>query len=620
MHYKYDVDEKLDIEKAEAKEVIELINGGYYIEIIQQLRKELSNVRAGNPIYDNGPIYTGSERDRMIISLEQQIDNYSKILEEFSYFARNMNDSLYNLNEIVNEISLQRAFEQAMFDLIGHKFGKNNNDILTESYEKFKKKTSKVSYKQNRQSQKTSRKISKEIYVKLKRNSKFTVNVEKFKINNASGNTSIKDLILQTRYEMENLFYNYFQEQLSKNNLQFDLTNSKKVGLSRLGVNVSLLKQSFLEFDKKSRNQDGDFKIVNNEFVRENNDKNSTTEGIEAVKRLNKIKAIEKEYFTLEINYSDIEKLKRYYTDVIELSREVKGLEIVLEAFANTSFASSELYQETEKIKNTQEIKMKEIHKNAEQLYTKMISTSKLNVKSDLDWLYREVEKINYLLEKLSDQGRYDKMDELIEQRSKIIEKMEEILRANPSINPQLYGIKLGLEQKNYNVQQQQVAEKNSSLDSFEIQNDEQVLIDINADSYKETINKLNNDYYKIASNRTQYYQNYMVSSIRNPERNLTFLEYLKSINNGGMLDRLIKFEQMKDEILIKVYIEYKMKYDEEYWYNLTVFKRYCTNMSKIIKDLGGVNSVISEADIEMFIENKTKEATYSQDSNSKSM
>ena len=60
--YKNKDTEKKDIKKASTEDIINLITTEYYTKKIEELETQLFNVRCGNPIYENGPIYTGEEK------------------------------------------------------------------------------------------------------------------------------------------------------------------------------------------------------------------------------------------------------------------------------------------------------------------------------------------------------------------------------------------------------------------------------------------------------------------------------------------------------------------------------------------------------------------------------
>ena len=81
--YKNKDTEKKDIKKASTEDIINLITTEYYTKKIEELETQLFNVRCGNPIYENGPIYTGEEKKKNEIRLESEIRKYEQILKEF---------------------------------------------------------------------------------------------------------------------------------------------------------------------------------------------------------------------------------------------------------------------------------------------------------------------------------------------------------------------------------------------------------------------------------------------------------------------------------------------------------------------------------------------------------
>ena len=620
--YKNKDTEKKDIKKASTEDIINLITTEYYTKKIEELETQLFNVRCGNPIYENGPIYTGEEKKKNEIRLESEIRKYEQILKEFKAFKSDIDLLVYEINEVAKEEALKTAFNVAIYHTIGREF--SNPNEYTETYKIYKKETAKLMNKIGLKYSRIVRKKAKKAYRKLKKMSKLKVNVTDVNLSVHGDYVSIETLIEAADYKMSSLFMNYFYQQANKYEkgiVCYLHNNSPKFESSiPLEVQIDLLKKASTDvFDKVKVGDNGKTKLDNqNNFIREQTVDNSTSEGHESERRLEQLERIKRQYFKLNIKYSDIQKLIDYYTEVMDLSREVAGLEIVLDAFANTSFAKSQTYQKTIGIKNMQQAKMWEIYNNAENLYKNVISTSDLVVKSNLDRLYNEVRRINRMMESLSDQGKYDKLPKLLEDRKKIIEEMKTKLRENPNINPMAYNIELETDKENNNLPIQQIKYDKEQEHSIPITTEPAIQKSAELATYKGNIEKLINNYNNFASIRTQYYQDYVISGIRNSGCSITFLDYLKSKNNGGNLDKLIEYEQMKNDILSIIYKEYIMKYAEEYWYNVNTFKHYCANMSSLIKALGGVNSVINESDIEMFIENKIQENYDSIDFNTK--
>lgn len=536
-------EKKRTFSELSAEEVLEAIDSDYYVDRIREIDSQIIDIQSGRSAYNNGHVLTGKNKDKRIAELREKKEHYKKLAHELSVIESSLHTSMHSIEMLANEDALQYSFQESLYRLV-----KNENVKKESSYEILKSKTDRKLRKNHVSLQKKSRKVSKESYKLLKRiGKKLTIDLTKLKIKGSFYiSKTIEKFIEETRYQIDSIMLSYYNEEVDKKRLSYD-SRAYNNEMRLMGVDVDLLKRT------------------------ERNIKNNITiEGRIAVNKLKLMPSFMKNYQTLNIKYSDIENLEKMYQNIYDLSKEVAGMEVVLDAFKNTPLASGDVYKITVQIKEEQKNKLKEMFNTAEALYNSLGLNEKQHQKIGIDRLVQEIKRIDEMIESygpMTDRN-YVKLKELHQAKSDILNEIEKYLINHPDVNPEMYRALLKPDSKLKNENQ-----NTSDISQLSEQN---------------------------ISKRELYYQQYNLMK-NNGNNEISFVDFLKSINNDESVNDIIKIEEVKQEILELMYTEYQQKYLE---YKCS-FKFYCTNLSSMKDKFSDNNGFISNNDIDDFIRNR---------------
>ncbi len=573
------------IKDLNSEEVLSAINENLYLKKIEDLQERINRINPDKTNDEKTRTLTRNDQ-KELEKLDKQIKANRKILEAFQQTVNSLNILAHKMEEISKEYALQKSFEEAL-----ERFVYANSDNKKSIREDLKARIGKKLRKSGLTYQKDVRKISKEVYNLLKSaNKKFQLDISSLNLNDHTEITSIKNFVEKASYNIESLMKSFFDEKVPEYSVSY-AEGARNSGANSLQVEAKKLQDA-----------------ANNEF-------NITDEGKDAISRLERIANVRKKSLAHNIDYGDLEKITEMYNDVVSLSRDVAGLNIVLEAFKNTEFAKTEIYQITVEFRNEQMKKLQDIYTKAENFYDSLALAKKGNEIGGLDDLIREIKRLDYMIDKLGYTNNQKELFELNELKNKAIREIEKYMENHPEINPNYlaaHGIYLG--DKKLTSVPEQVTPNNfvsKSAPEQVIPNNE----DIVAPTVVSPENEFNKDQEnmylseKLASTRSVYYQDYIKFININKSIYLTFVEYLKRINNGN-LDKLIGLEVNKNEVLELMYEEFRQMYPQDKWNDKELFKFFCQNRSKLREKVVGDYAYISELDIEDFIENMIKQNT----------
>ena len=587
-------------------EVIDAINNSkYYSNEIKKLEDKRSDL-----------VVSGNENKKAIDNIDSRLQSLNKTVDEYTTFKRELDLFLYKLKELAKEQALLRDFEYAIYRYVHEcvKYDYHKNEDITHDYHKNGNSTydilmSKIKSRLHRRNihlQRESSKISKEAYKKLKKNAKkYTIELTslKFIIDNPRDNRIVEHKTMgidefvdrKTSYNIEGLSYSFYSSKKAEYSVFYGskiLDDTYKYNNSSfIGQDFDLLQQAHKEFYDLQRDKNGNNISVNGKHLIKDNELNSTSEGKTATRRLEnlnylmntEIKGV-KVFTEYKLNFSELAKLRERYEQIVNLSREVAGLNLVLKAFKDTELVDDEIYQIAIEIRNEQARKLYSMFSEAEKLYE--------NVEQKM----RKLDKINFLIEQLSwikyEKSHCNDSNRIYELETAERKKQSEIinyLKEHPEINPKDYGY-------NFDVEEEKVEE---SL-NYNSSSEEEKKID-----EQEKIQKLKRLSDINSSNRSYYYGEYHDRKHRTGE-DISFIEFLRSLNQDDSVKALIEIEKLKNEILEEVLLEYKNIFPEENWYNVEIFSSYCARSSK--KDyFYGMDPFVTKLDIEDFIEEKIK-------------
>ena len=539
-----------------AEEVLDAIDNDYYIDRISEINSQIMNIQNGRPAYFSGPVLFGAEKDRKIAELRQKKERYKKIAHELSRIESTLHTSMHNIKELAIESALQNSFEEALY-----RFVESENDSKKSSYQLLRSKIGRKLEKKGISLRKNARKINKKTYNLLKRKRKTNMlDITQLKVKGSFiTSASIERFIEETNYQLNWLMLSYYDQEENKNKFSYD-PRANNNAMHFMGVDIDLL-------------------------IRASNQLNVTIEGIDANNKLKEMTYFKKYYQSLNIKYGDIEKLEKLYQEIHILSKEVAGLEVVLNAFKNTTFANSDIYIITVQIKNNQKNKLRNLYGEAESLYDTLRLAEKRHQKNGIDKFIQELQGVDKKIESYgpTTASNYNRLQELHRVRSQLVSEIEKYLATHPEINAEMYRLLLNPDSK---LKKEQPDD--SHISDLSIQN---------------------------VSKRELYYQQY--TAIKNSGNSeISFVDYLKSINNDENINDIIKIEGVKQEILELMYTEYQQKYLE---YKCS-FKFYCTNLSSMKDKFSGNNGFISNNDIDDFIRSKMNQSQIDFDGENKTI
>ena len=374
-------DKKRTFKDLSAEEVLDAIDNSYYVDKIRKIDDEIHDIQ-----WNKFGHYIGKEKDKRIAELRERKDRYEKIARELSRVESSLHTSMNNIEQIAKEAALQDSFRKSLY-----RFVRGENDSKDSSYQVLQSKIGRKLEKNGISLRKNARKINKNTYKLLKKNGKkFTLDLTELKVKGSFHTIrSTEKFIEETKYQINTILLSYYNEQKEKNSLSYN-PRANNIEMHFMGVDVDLLKKA-------------------------DNGLNITLEGIEASKKLKDISYFKKNYQSLNIKYSDIEELEKMYQDIHTLSKEVAGMEVVLDAFKNAIIADSDVYRITIQIKEEQKNKLKEMFNKAESLYNSLGLVEKRHQKIGIDKLVQELKRIDEMIESYGPitERNYDKLNEL---------------------------------------------------------------------------------------------------------------------------------------------------------------------------------------------------------------
>ena len=293
-----------------------------------------------------------------------------------------------------------------------------------------------------------------------------------------------------------------------------------------------------------------------------------TVEGYDIVDKINDMKRlsdkIKKDAFSYKVNSYQIDEIVKLYEPMVEQSININIMETLLSSFSKLKDKCPEYFEVVEKFTQDLRKEFEKEYANAERKYNEQNMDDILKDSKALNRTYSQIarEELDLELLKQGKTATIDDYENVAKEEKEIKKEQDEIINNSPYLT----------------------SEKKEKVE-HEIR-----LVE----SIKE------NDY-KYSDIRSLYLQKYYIEMAKND--NCSFIEYLEKQNKDNLID-LINNEKNKNELLDIVYDEFKSKYQEERWLNVNSFKHYC-EYSNLIRELGGIDSIIKSSDIENYIQNE---------------
>ncbi len=293
-----------------------------------------------------------------------------------------------------------------------------------------------------------------------------------------------------------------------------------------------------------------------------------TVEGYDIVDKINDMKRlsdkIKKDAVSYNVNSYQIDEIVKLYEPMVEQSININIMETLLSSFSKLKDKCPEYFEVVEKFTQDLRKEFEKEYANAERKYNEQNIDDILKDSKALNRTYSQIarEELDLELLKQGKTATIDDYENVAKEEKEIKKEQDEIINNSPYLT----------------------SEKKEKVE-HEIK-----LVE----SIKE------NDY-KYSDIRSLYLQKYYIEMAKND--NCSFIEYLEKQNKDNLID-LINNEKNKNELLDIVYDEFKSKYQEERWLNVNSFKHYC-EYSNLIRELGGIDSIIKSSDIENYIQNE---------------
>ena len=412
------------------QELINKFDTGYYEKEIEQLQQQISNIRLGRPknegIYENvaSEIVPVSKREKEIKKIQNRIDDIKKNKATIGENLTQMRTLSSNLERLVEQELLLDALERQL------RIGVSEERKETEIYKENSSKYFKLYKKSTTPLTQLQRKISKEIYKKIKENmskkvyrksnTRYISMSDAFEKNKIDLNVESKDKFVVGDKIVKDVTKKY---ERSYDDPHFDASIPFSHKLTKLGVNFEQLKYAREQVKGKIR------------------DNSLTWHGKDAYDILKKIEQVKTTNIQTKGGFSKLNEIKEKIDKIIELSRETWYLEKTLDAFSTTSITETAMYKGLQELVKDQEKELQNLINEVNNAYNKTGLENKLDLAKELEELYKKSEELKLSIENLRQMKDNWQANIMEQDYYNIRYEMIKILKDNPDLNIPKYNI-----------------------------------------------------------------------------------------------------------------------------------------------------------------------------------
>lgn len=582
--YHYEDDKK----QLTAKEIVDRFGVGYYEISIEEYQTRIANILAGNGDTNGEVVFmsesamkTKADRDRRVASLKKQIAACEERINEIKEAISVINHSAYVLDEAAKSTALLRGLTNSLSDcfLKYEDVSKTNGELViipSDTYDEiFKNKIAekfganvkseyrKLYSKEIKKAEAPVSKVKKDIYAKVKSIKGLSVveNDNHYRYGHSQNKYDYSSL--QGVLEENNYTVDGFADRLYRDiGNQYDYNNIET--LASLGVEVDKVKRA-IDISNGAERMFDQFGPI-----------------LDSMQRLEEEYSIQNRFKTFYYLKNDIKKVDK-------LSREVECLDLIIDAFDNTSIKDTDLFKHLIEIYRKQNNKLNKLMNKVNEVYSRSGLKELLEAESRLKDLSRQSIELQARRIRTYDEfGEGPSFDYTYSVEDKIRTEMLAILLKYPELNKPIYGINL----EQYNKRGKYIGDKITKeqdvkeisrpikvedeepfvptivVTEEELKRDLGIVEESQEQEQKnpwkpanETIEDDNNFEipYDLSSVRTDYYNRYMFEKVKGTELGqMNFSEYLENV--APDLKELIEIEKRREnraKNVFKLYVQY---------------------------------------------------------------
>ena len=550
------------------KEIVDRLGVGYYEMLIEEYETRIGNILAGNGDKSDECTYAAdssfksrAEKERKVEQLRSQIKKYKEIVTEINQAINALEHSVYVLENAAATKALIDSLNVSLRECFSKYDEKDySKRIFSDTYEEIfvnkmfhdlRTKYRRLCSKENSKVDKKTQKVSVDVYKKLKK----IYNRPVISRHGGYSYDSLHHTFDQNGYDLKS-FSNRLYRNIGEEYDSYDVDT-----LIPLGVEADKIKMAIAISNGAERTFDQYSPIL---------------DAMEYLAREYSVQQRFKTFYILRENVKNAEKL----------SREVECLDLIIDAFDNTSIRNTDLFKELIEIHRKQNNKLNKLTRKVDEMYSKSGMKEYIEIEQKLRNLHRNAGELRYKMSISEERFGYADPEtrKLNDMYYGARAEMLSILLKYPELNRPEYGIDL----TKYDKKGRQIGENSdikrvSEMDKTSIIGEEEPFVptvvvaenelkqkseDIEeerkirplavADDNKETENNFDIPE-NLVSLRTAYYSRYMVEKVKGSELGiLKFSEYLESV--APDLEELIEIEKRREnraKNVFKLYVQY---------------------------------------------------------------
>lgn len=559
-------------ERLSQKEIADRFSVGYYELQIEELETRISNILSGNgDMASKGFVYlsadhlkTEKDRQKRIEYIRQKINDYKKIITEINEAINTIDHGIYVLEQAAETSALIGGLSEALRKCFRkYKTVKDERiQIPSSTYDAIfvnklfegivpnaKSKYRRLWKKEYVDSEKKTRKIKKDIYQKLKKvqNRNMVSGKRRYTYRDDIYNyTSLNGALKENHHSLKGFAEGLYHDISNK------YSSWEVESLAPLGVEVDKVKRAIEISDGADREFDNYSPII------------------KSIEYLAKEYNIYNRFMTFYI-------LKEKLDEVVQLSREVECLDLIIDAYDNTSIKDSELIVVLKEIYRKQNKKLTNLTRKADEMYLRSGIKEYVEIESKLRELYHKSGSLKYQASVSEEKNGYSDPEtrKLTDLYLGARSEMLSILLKYPELNKPEYDIDLTKYDKKgryVGKEEHQGLIEDDFIPTVVVTDDE--LNNVNKevstsgnDDFSDPHPKVQENQEEVdqkiqeryASVRTAYYSRYMVEKVKNSELGQkTFSEYLEVV--APELEELIDLESRREKKaanVFKLYVKY---------------------------------------------------------------
>ena len=490
--------------KISAEQLIDSINAEYYANELENLKNAKIRLKYSRGTYNGKEIKKMSkqEKENQLKHVERQIEILSKKYKDMKEVEKNLQDSKNKTQKLTEEQELTYYLDSLL---------RHNREYSKQEQKAFIKTTNPILSQ--------TQKIDKEMYKLLKENSKLNINYI----------SSISYQFDKNNYQMEYIFR--------------DL-RSQESQLARGKVDNQRIIKAVQDRTKEPTEYQLYDLLIDKELI--------TT--YYELKNF-----ISKNYNINPKEKEQIENFLSKYSNIVELAKDIRYLDELIDIFKDTEAKKSELYQS---MKETREQEEKNLY-DQERTTTKQYENSGIKKKIDAASEMRKLQnQLDLLKQQMKETNSEEKRFELQMQASELNNSLNSLLQDYPELNKNRLNID---KEKTEQLREQLKSEYDQKQQEEKKKQLREQLKSEYTEHKQQTNNQIEIKNIELEENlqiqRTQFYQQYLIEKVKNTDLGkMSFSEYLKTTKPNSR--ELIEIEQSRENMANIIYNEY-LKYYE---------------------------------------------------------